>query len=198
VTIQEKLEHFQSFCLQDARTQSAKLLDDYKEQLERDLNDHKEEANRRAKMRLQLESEKTTHEINKELAIGQIQLRRTVDAKQHDLKDKLFSDVRGQLEAFFATPAYTKLLRDWILQAKDVAGGSDLVVYIDPADADKLSALAYDTGAHLKVSEYPFGRGARAVIPQKNILIDNSFDEKLAEAQRTFQFHVVPKEVAHG
>lgn len=45
-----------------------------------------------------------------------------------------------------------------------------------------------ETGCDIRVSQYPFSGGTRAVIASKNILIDNSFETKLKEAGENFQF----------
>ena len=42
--------------------------------------------------------------------------------------------------------------------------------------------------ATIKVSEYSFNGGTRAVLPGKHILIDNSFQTKLDEARHEFKF----------
>ncbi len=39
----------------------------------------------------------------------------------------------------------------------------------------------------MTVSEYSFMGGTRAVLPGRNILIDNSFESKLAGAKESFQ-----------
>lgn len=44
------------------------------------------------------------------------------------------------------------------------------------------------TDCDIRVSQYPFLGGTRAVIASKNILIDNSFETKLKEAEQDFQF----------
>ena len=73
--------------------------------------------------------------------------------------------------------------------------GIESGVYIDifsldgyPADEKKLHNLAMQHQADVRISEYSFLGGTRAVIPGKNILIDNSFQAKLAEARENFQF----------
>ena len=52
----------------------------------------------------------------------------------------------------------------------------------------RLSALLCITMREIKISEYSFNGGIRAVIPDKHILIDNSFQTKLEEARHAFKF----------
>ena len=46
--------------------------------------------------------------------------------------------------------------------------------------------LSVKHGIDIAISKYPFHGGLRAVIPAKNILIDNSFEKKIAEAKDKF------------
>ena len=48
--------------------------------------------------------------------------------------------------------------------------------------------VSYTHLCDIRVSQYPFLGGTRAVIASKNILIDNSFETKLKEAEQDFQF----------
>ena len=93
------------------------------------------------------------------------------------------------LEEYMSTEDYTKLLVKEIKEAVDIAGESDVTIYIDPADSESLSKLEMMTGASLTISEYPFMGGTRAVIRDRNILIDNSFAKKLEEAKENFNFN---------
>ena len=190
MTTEEKLEHFQSFCIQDARIQSEKIIDEYSAELERQLDDHKEDAQRHAQMQLQLESEKITHEMNKRLAIEQLNIKRILNQKHEELKKKLFVDVQDLLENYMGTAEYEQLLRDQVKQAKEIAQGEELVIYMDPVDSDKVRRVSLDQNINISISEYSFLGGMRAVIPSKNILIDHSFSSKLEEAKRSFQFHI--------
>lgn len=50
-----------------------------------------------------------------------------------------------------------------------------MIVYMDPSDEDKARRLAMHHNVTVKISEYSFDGGIRAVIPSKHILIDSSF-----------------------
>ena len=52
----------------------------------------------------------------------------------------------------------------------------------------KARRLAMHHNVTVKISEYSFDGGTRAVIPGKHILIDNSFETKLNEARHEFKF----------
>ena len=64
----------------------------------------------------------------------------------------------------------------------------EITIYLDPADSGKQLQLQSITGVTLFISKYSFGGGTRAVLPNRNILIDNSFESKLEEARENFRF----------
>ena len=68
------------------------------------------------------------------------------------------------------------------------------VVYMDPSDEDKARRLAMHHNVTVKISEYSFNGGIRAVIPSKHILIDSSFKTKLEEARHEFKFDLGGKQ----
>lgn len=186
---EEKLQHFLDTCMEDARTRSSRMLDEYRDALEQSFQEHKADALRRAQMQLRQESDKIRREINKKLSIEQIALRRELGQKQDELKDKLFIECKDMLEHFMDTRDYQLLLERQIEAALQFAGDDPICIYLDPADQDKLQRLALHHGqAQIKISEYSFGGGCRAVIPSRHILIDNSFQTRLEEAREHFHF----------
>lgn len=190
MTIEEKLEHFQTLCFQDARERSEKMLNDYTASLEKILEEHKRDARRQADMQVADEAETIKREINKQLSIEQINIKRELSVKQEELKKMLFNELRNRLALFMESQDYAKFLEHQVTEALSIAAGAPVRIYLDPCDADKLNRIAMHTGAELTLSQYSFLGGSRAVIPSKNILIDNSFESKLAEAEANFQFRL--------
>ena len=188
LTIEEKLEHFQNFCMEDARARSAKILEECSNALEEAFKEHQADAIRRAGMQLDAETAKIKREMNRQLSAEQINIKRTLGHKQEELKDKLFVELKDMLANFMETSEYQALLESQVAYAKEVAGEEPLIIYLDPADEDKLNHLALHHNADIRISEYSFSGGSRAIIPSKNILIDNSFQSKLAEAKADFRF----------
>ena len=170
MTTEEKLEHFQQYCMESARVRSARMLDEYTQALEKSFSEHQEDARRRADMEVQAEKEKIQKETNKKLSIEQINIR------------------RDMLANFIETPQYIEMLERQIAQAMEVAGSEPVIIYMDPSDEDKVRRLSFQHKADIRISEYSFLGGTRAVIPSKNILMDNSFETRMAEEKENFQF----------
>ena len=138
-------------------------------------------------------------QINKQLAVGQIDIRRTLGRKQEELKDKLFVELRDMLANYLETQDYQKLLERQVQHAVEFAGTDQVIIYLDPVDEDKCNRLALHNGnAELRISEYSFTGGTRAVIPARHILIDNSFQTKLEEAREKFHFDLSLTEGGNG
>ena len=190
MTTEEKLKHFQDICMEDARERSARMLDDYMKALEGAYEEHTADARRRADMQVEAETEKLEREINKRLSIGQLDLKREFSRRQEELKDKLFVELKDKLANFMETQEYQRLLDHQVKAVKEFAGDEELIVYMDPSDVDKVQRIALHHNASIKISEYSFNGGTRAVIPGKHILIDNSFETKLSEARHEFKFEL--------
>ena len=189
MTTEEKLKHFLDTCMEDARARSRRMLDEYTAALEKSFEEHKQDARRRAQMQVRQETENIERELNKQLSAAQIEHKRTLSHRQDELKEKLFVELQSRLVEYRETAEYQKQLERQIKAAVDFAKGSELIVYLDPSDADIQEQLAlHYPEAQLKLSEYSFSGGTRAIIPTRNILIDNSFQTRLAEAKESFHF----------
>lgn len=188
MTTEEKLQHFLDSCVTDARTRSDKMLEDYEAALQKTFEDHKADAKRRQAMQIQTESEKIKRDGNKQLSLEHTELRKAIGKKQEDLKDCLFVELKDMLANFMETSAYHELLEKQIRQEIEFAGDEPITIFLDPADEQQLQGLAFRNGADMKISGHSFTGGTRAVIPGKNVLIDNSFETRIAEERENFHF----------
>ena len=189
MTTEEKLQHFYDVSMDSAREESQKELDSYRETLARMLAEHKEEKTKSAAERLKLESENAKREINKALAAEQIHIKRRLSKKQQELREKLFVDVKDKLEVFMASPEYVNWIEEKIREAKKVAGENEVEIYLTPADEGIAKSVTATTGIPVLLSETPFMGGMKAVIPDKNILIDHTFSSLFESAKEEFNFN---------
>lgn len=194
MTIEHKLKHFEEICTRDAAEKYEKMISDYTAYQESVLKEHMEQANKQAELQLQAETEKIRREANKELSVNQIAIKRRYSQKKEELQEKIFTELRDRLARFMETPQYEAMLIKQIKKAKEFAGNEEIHIYIDPADQEKRHILSMQTDCDIRVSQYPFIGGTRAVIASKNVLIDNSFETKLKEAGENFQFILGGKE----
>ena len=171
--------------MEDARTRSSRMLDEYTAALEKAFEEHQQEAKRRAQMQVRQETEKIERDLNKQLSLAQLEQKRALGRRQEELKEKLFEKLSERLMDYRKTPEYRKQLERQIQAASAFARGENLVIYLDPSDEDKREAFEQQyPQIQIKVSDYTFSGGTRAVISNRNILIDNSFATRLAEIGR--------------
>ena len=186
MTTDEKLKHFLETSMEDAKNQSETMINEYTAALDKLFEEHKAETTRRMELRLKTEKERQSREKNKELALKQIAIRHEITDKSEELTNMIFVEVEDMLEKFMQTPDYEKLLIKQIKEALDFAGGEPMTIYIDPSDASLQATLELATGAQIELNPASFKGGTRAIIHNRNILIDNSFEQKLEEARDGF------------
>lgn len=189
MTTEEKLKYFEESSLEQARLQAAAMIKEYTANLTKLEAEHKDTTARQAELQLKTESDNLKRENNIELSKEQLKIKRKITQKQNELKEKLFVEIKQELEAFMNTPEYDQLLIKQIRDILKEAASDKVVLYIDPADSGKRTSLQAATGAPITVSQYSFMGGTRAVLQERHILIDNSFATKLTKAKAEFNFN---------
>ena len=188
MTIEEKLQHFYDTSVAEAQTEAENTLEAHKKSLEEMLEKHKESRKMDAEAQIKAETENATREVNKALSAEQLTLRRDWTAKQNELRNELFVEVKNHLEDFMENPEYQDYLCTRIQKAREFAGNDEIFIYLSPNDKELLDSLTARTGCPLQVSSENFLGGIRAEIPAKNILIDNSFLSAYEKLKKEFKF----------
>ena len=188
LTTEEKLQYFMDSAMEDCYKQQKEILDDYQTALNQIFEEHKAAALQKADMELKYESERIRMEANKTFAKEHLHIRRKLMQKTNELTEQIFEEVNTLLAAYKKTNDYTLLLEKQISDAIAFAGNAEMIVYLDPEDADKKPLLEQATLAVLTISNTAFGGGTRALIPSRNILIDHSFESKINDARASFHF----------
>lgn len=188
MTLEEKIEHLQNASMEEARFEGNSIIAEHKSALEQIQEDHKVVALRQAELTIKVETNDAKQQLNKAMAKSQTKLKRAQGKCQTLLKDKLFSRVHTLLEEFMKTAEYTELLVTYINSAKAFAGVEDMTIYIHPSDESKKEELELRSGVTLTISAKDFMGGIRAVIHERNILIDHSFSSALQREYDNFLF----------
>ncbi len=188
MTTEEKLKHFEESSMERARAQSMEIISKHQEALKQIEKEHKETKRRQADLQIRTETESLKHQINMALSKEQIEIRRRITRHQNELKDTLFQEVQERLEAFRSTQQYQNLLLSQIQEILKMADHQEVTIYLDPADASIQKSLEEACKVPLTLSAYSFLGGTRAVLSARHILIDNSFETRLAEEKEAFTF----------
>lgn len=188
MTIDEKLQHFYDSSVEEARQEASQALESHRQKLEEALEQHKKARKQNAEAEIKAETENAKREVNKALSAEQLTIKRNWTAKQNELKEKLFVEVKDRLEHFMTTPQYDDYLLKKISDARKFAGNDEIYIYLSPADSSRVHTLSVRADFPLQVAQESFLGGIKAVIPSKNILIDNSFLESFVSLRKDFKF----------
>lgn len=193
MTIDEKLSHFYDVTIEDAQAKAAGILEEHRKALAQMTEKHKADSQENAQVQIKAETANARREINKALSAEQLTIKRDWTKKQNELKEKLFAEVKTQLENFRNTPDYPAYLESKIKEALDFAEQDKINIYISPEDSALLPDLVERTKAFITVSAEDFLGGIKATIPHKNILIDHSFAGNFQAIYKEFKFDGGPK-----
>lgn len=193
MTIDEKLSHFYDVTIEDAQAKAAGILEEHRKALAQMTEKHKADSQENAQVQIKAETANARREINKALSAEQLTIKRDWTKKQNELKEKLFAEVKTQLENFRNTPDYPAYLESKIKEALDFAEQDKINIYLSPEDSALLSDLVERTKAFITVSAEDFLGGIKATIPHKNILIDHSFAGNFQAVYKEFKFDGGPK-----
>ncbi len=188
MTLEEKLAHLQASSMEAARAEGNAIIDNYRDALEKVFKDHKEEMRWQSETRVKAEQSNARQMLNQASVRTQLELKKKTGKVQVELKDKIFEEVHALVQDFMQTKDYEDYLVNSIRKATEFAPGEETTIYITPSDEKRLSALENATGARLTVSTEDFIGGTRAVIRERNILIDNSFKTQLRNEYDKFIF----------
>ena len=147
---------------------------------------HKKECIEKHKLAESVEADSIRRKASKDYTTEQLHIRRKINHKQEELKNKLLAEVEALLEGFFTKEDYKKLLISQINEAVKVARGEEIRIFLDARDISLKAELEKACGIELIADGRTFYGGIKAEIPKKNILIDNSFESKLENWKETY------------
>ena len=164
MTNEEKITHIRTAAMEEARAEANAIIKQHEDALRSVFEQHQIEARRQSETRVRAESVTAKQQLN--MAMSKAQL---------ELKTELFEEVQLKLLAFMRTEEYKEVLIRYIEKAAQFASGMAMTIYINPSDADKKTYLEERTGMTLTISKVDFIGGVRAVVPEKNVLVDYAF-----------------------
>ncbi len=186
MNIKEKAEHFYNMAVDNATAQNTAMVEEYRLLLDKELEQHKKEARRKADAYLKEEMERLMREKNTALALKTLEIRHLYKDRATEITEDLFSKVKINLTEFMKTDNYVELLKKQIKEAKEFAKNRPVTIYLNSTDADKAALLCEELNITIEISETDFWGGTRAVIPDKNVVINESFLSKWEEAKKCF------------
>lgn len=188
MTVEERIKHIQDVVMEEARQQEHEILTRHEEVLNKVFETHRLEAMRQSQLRIRAEQYSATRQVKTAVSKRQLTLKRELGQVKNELKAELFKEVREMLEDYMMTEEYEGLLLSYIEKAVKFAKGQSLSIFINTSDREKKESLEERTGMSITVSEEDFIGGVKAVIRDRNILMDYSFLSALDKEQEEFVF----------
>jgi len=189
MTTDEKLSHFLEACVSDATSKSDKMLDSFQKIKEEEYQKHVTLAKENQELHIQDAKKTLLREKNIEYSQKLFAIEREYTLQTNEIKDMIFNELKDKLERFMSTSKYSNMIYAQINQAKQIAGNNPLLVTLDPSDELLLETIQANTGVEICIAKKTFGGGTIIQIPNRNILIDNSFNNKLAKLKESFRFN---------
>lgn len=188
LTLEEKISHLKDAAMEEARAEANAIMKQHEDALMGVFEQHRTEEIRQSETRVKAERVHANQQLNMAMSKAQLELKRELSKTQNELKKDLFREVEELLQEYMKTEEYRSLLVEYIRKAAKFADGAAMTIYINPTDADKKEYLEEYTGMMLTVSKEDFIGGVRAVIREKNILIDHAFKGALENEYQKFSF----------
>lgn len=186
--INEKLDIFYRAAIDAANEQGEMMLKEHVASYQGSLAEYERERQSGSETRVRIAKERVKKEVNREVSEEMMQLKREYHQKQEEKKAELFALVEEKLKAYRGSEEYRTLLKERLKKALEFARGEAVTVYLDPEDAPLKAELETESGCELTISDIPFGGGIRAMIPSRNVMMDESFAGRLAEEREKFSF----------
>lgn len=189
MTLDEKLTNFTEYCVLAAKKKSEELILQQQTALDKDFEAYTVKSKEIEDTQIKIEKENLEKKLNKELSNEQLHSKQLIGEARTELTDKLFVELSDKISNFINTKEYIELISSQIEYALKFADGDELIIYVDSTDESRLHELCarHQTDC-IKISEHSFMGGTKALLPKKNILIDNSFAKKLETAKLRFMF----------
>ena len=134
MTTEEKLKHFSTAALEEARQESTAAIEEHRRALEKLFQEHTVDKDRQAALEVKTETDRLKRENNITLSKERLEIKRDISRRQEELKETLFVEVQEKLADYMATPEYQQLLISQIREILKFAGNEEVTIYIDPAD----------------------------------------------------------------
>lgn len=181
MTTDDKLKHFTTVTIENVQKECNEMLVEYKEKMDEYLAEHKEESIKNAKLKMSIAEDGIKRKVSQEYTSMQMHLKRKINHKQEELKEKLFTEVKKLLEDYVKSPEYQEYVLKKIEDMKKFAGSDELHIILDLNDTALAEQINILPNMKLIISEKSFSGGVIGQIPSRNILIDDSFDTKFEE-----------------
>ncbi|KAA9234367.1 MULTISPECIES: DNA recombination RmuC family protein [Aerococcus] len=173
--LEEKMAYFKDQVTQQSQAEIDQQINQYRQTLEDDYQKFQEQTDETFAHRLVNEKEALRKENNKAISQIQINQQRELFLTEENMKLTLFQTFTKQIESYQASEAYIEQLKKMLKNIQAYAGREKYDLYIDENDSHLRSQLESYASHPIIISDRPFMGGIRAVLRERQILVDYSF-----------------------
>ncbi|MDK6371771.1 hypothetical protein QP101_06725 [Aerococcus urinae] len=173
--LEEKMAYFKDQVTQQSQAEIDQQINQYRQTLEDDYQKFQEQTDETFAHRLVNEKEALRKENNKAISQIQINQQRELFLNEENMKLTLFQTFTKQIESYQKSEAYIKQLKKMLKNIQAYAGREKYDLYIDENDSHLRSQLESYASHPIIISDRPFMGGIRAVLRERQILVDYSF-----------------------
>ncbi len=183
-----KLERFIETVRADAEKRRDEILAQTKALTDEKLAVERDKIEREIAAYLFEEQEKLDAKYKQTLSKVNFDGRRMLLTKREEVIGSVFDEVKARLREYTKTDEYRAYIVGRVKAAKADVGEGSAAITLRPDDkalADEVRA-AWGGGAEIKFSGAIESGGVMIASPEKQIVVDETFDKKLLEAQSDF------------
>ncbi|WP_198434541.1 hypothetical protein [Aerococcus mictus] len=173
--LEEKMAYFKDQVTQQSQSEIDQQINQYRQTLEDDYQKFQEQTDETFAHRLVNEKEALRKENNKAISQIQINQQRELFLTEENMKLTLFKTFTKQIESYQESEAYIEQLKKMLKNIQAYAGREKYDLYIDENDSHLRSQLESNASHPIIISDRPFMGGIRAVLRERQILVDYSF-----------------------
>lgn len=173
--LEEKMAYFKDQVTQQSQSEIDQQINQYRQTLEDDYQKFQEQTDETFAHRLVNEKEALRKENNKAISQIQINQQRELFLTEENMKLTLFQTFTKQIESYQKSEAYIEQLKKMLKNIQAYAGREKYDLYIDENDSHLRSQLESYASHPIIISDRPFMGGIRAVLRERQILVDYSF-----------------------
>lgn len=182
----QKLEKFKQAVFDEAEAKAAEIVSETRAECESRIKEAKLEAEENVRRGKAEADEEFSASQLRESSSGNLQSRKVVLLRREEIIDRVFENVRAQLEDFRSTPEYEKLMIERARQASELYPKKQGEIRISAKDSALKEKLTL--GGKFTVSETQsiVSGGLMVVYAEDNLALDFTFDNELANSRKGF------------
>lgn len=188
--IESKLELFSKNSTKYTQEQVEKELFDYEQALKNDLEKFKEKKEEELRINVNRQKQQLKNDLGRDYSNASFANKSALAKIRADLRAELFNSVLEKLMEHKNSEEYVIELNHMIEEVINLSNGLYTKIFLNKDDYSLKDKLKLPTNAVLLISENDILGGIRAIIDEKNIMIDKCYATILQEQRDSFYYEI--------